>query len=303
MIADPETGIVYHELTQSGCISDLYEEFKDQVPKKPVSTPMPAGTFLSMYNPDGDKREQPEDVTAAIKSKGYMHIVGTLLWLGRNCYPEISQGLSQLCSVMSKPTQEAYDAALHMVKYVHSQKHRGIQFNSNGNWDPLTLYDASNKGDYGDSKVSAGYVVMFAGGPISWSSKKAQHSGTSSSHNEYMAAFHAAKETKWIRDFLIELDLPGNDWTKPVVMLGDNDQATHWATHGMTTTANKSVRMNYHWVQEAVVDGFIDCRRVPTADNTSDVFTKTLGHDDIARLTPGLTGYGPLPPIPDSMPT
>ena len=46
-----------------------------------------------------------------------------------------------------------------------------------------------------------------------------------------------------------------------------------------------------------------DMRRVPTADNTSDVFTKTLGETDIIRLRPGLTGYGPLPNIPDAMPT
>ena len=299
---DPETGVVYLELTQSGCITDLYEEFEDQVPKRPVTTPMPDKTFLSMYEPDGTRREQSDEVTAAIKKAGYMHIVGTLLWLSRNCYPEISQGLSQLCSVMSQPTQEAYDAALHMIKYVYSQKDRGIRFNSDGNFDPLCLYDASNKGDYGDSKVSAGYVIMFAGGPISWSSKKAQHVGASSSHNEYMAAFHAAKESKWIRDLLIELDLPGNDWTKPIVMLGDNDQATRWVIHGMVTTANKSVRMNYHWVQEACEEGFVDPRRVPTDDNTSDVFTKTLGYDVVKRLRPGLTGYGPLPTIPESMP-
>jgi hypothetical protein len=299
---DPETGVVYLELTQSGCITDLYEEFEDQVPKRPVTTPMPDKTFLSMYEPDGTRREQSDEVTAAIKKAGYMHIVGTLLWLSRNCYPEISQGLSQLCSVMSQPTQVAFDAALHMIKYVYSQKDRGIRFNSDGNFDPLCLYDASNKGDYGDSKVSAGYVIMFAGGPISWSSKKAQHVGASSSHNEYMAAFHAAKESKWIRDLLIELDLPGNDWTKPIVMLGDNDQATRWVIHGMVTTANKSVRMNYHWVQEACEEGFVDPRRVPTDDNTSDVFTKTLGYDVVKRLRPGLTGYGPLPTIPESMP-
>ena len=47
----------------------------------------------------------------------------------------------------------------------------------------------------------------------------------------------------------------------------------------------------------------VDPRRVPTKDNTSDVFTKTLGVDDINRLRPGLTGYGPLPVIPESMPT
>ena len=40
-----------------------------------------------------------------------------------------------------------------------------------------------------------------------------------------------------------------------------------------------------------------------TADNTSDIFTKTLGETDIIRLRPGLTGYGPLPNIPDAMPT
>ena len=50
-------------------------------------------------------------------------------------------------------------------------------------------------------------------------------------------------------------------------------------------------------------DGFVDMRRVPTDDNTSDVFTKTLGVDVIDRLRPGLTGYGPLPLIPNAMPT
>ena len=51
----------------------------------------------------------------------------------------------------------------------------------------------------------------------------------------------------------MELDLPGSDWSKPIVMLGDNDQATRWAVHGMVTTANKSVRMNYQALLEGQV--------------------------------------------------
>jgi hypothetical protein len=300
---DEKTDTTYHEFTQTGCITDLYNEYKDQLPAEKADTPMPAGTFLSMYEPDGERREQDDAITIKIKADGYMHIVGTLLWMSRNCYPEIAQGLSQLCSVMSKPSPEAYDAALHMIKYVYEQKDRGIRFNNKGNWDVLTLYDASNKPNPGDSKCSAGHVVMLAGGPISWSSKKAQHVGTSSSHNEYMAAFHAAKETKWIRDLMIELKLPMYDWSKPAIMLGDNDQATRWATHGMITTANKSIRMNYHWVQECVRDGIVDMRRVPTELNTADVFTKTLGDVSIYSLRPGLTGYGDLPPVPAPLPT
>eukprot|EP01043_Picozoa_sp_COSAG02_P046549 COSAG02_NODE_4365_length_5447_cov_3.412678_1_plen_98_part_10 len=33
---------------------------------------------------------------------------------------------------MSKPNQEAFDAALHMIKYAYGQKDRGIRFNSEG---------------------------------------------------------------------------------------------------------------------------------------------------------------------------
>ena len=54
-------------------------------------------------------------------------------------------------------------------------------------------------------------------------------------------------EAHWMREFLMELDLPNHDWSKPIVMLGDNDQATRWINQGMVTTANKSIRMNYHW--------------------------------------------------------
>ena len=91
---DEESGVTYHVLTQTGCVEDLYNEYKDQIPKREISTPMPACTFLSMFNPDSTKREQSDELTAEIKGKGYMSIVGTLLWLSRNCYPEISQGLS-----------------------------------------------------------------------------------------------------------------------------------------------------------------------------------------------------------------
>ena len=293
--------ITYHEMTQKGCIVDLFEEFKDKVPAK-ANAPMPDGSFLSLYDQTGERKPVDEAEVKRIKDQGYQHICGVLLWLTRNCFPEIGNGVSQLCKVMAAPDQEAYDASLHMIRYLYEHRDRGIRFRSDGNLDPLALYDASNKGDYGDSKCSAGYCIMLAGGPISWESKKLAHSGTSSSHNEYMAAFRCAREANWIREFVMELDLPGNDWSKPIVMLGDNDQATRWINHGMVTTANKSIRMNYHWVRECARDGIICPRRVPTVHNISDVFTKTLKDVDMRRLRPGLTGYGPLPPIPKAPP-
>ena len=48
-------GVTYHELTQKGCVTDLFEEFKDIVPKK-ASAPMPDGTFLSLYDSTGERK-------------------------------------------------------------------------------------------------------------------------------------------------------------------------------------------------------------------------------------------------------
>ena len=52
-------GVVYHELTQSGCVNDLFEEFKDSVPKKAI-TPMPDNTFLSLYDSNGERKPVDE---------------------------------------------------------------------------------------------------------------------------------------------------------------------------------------------------------------------------------------------------
>ena len=305
IVKDEDTGITYVEMTQRGCITDLYEEYKTEMPKKHRETPVPENCFLSTHFPDGEKRDTSEEEIASNNKRGYKHVVGTLLWLARNCFPELSQGLHLLCRVMAAPYDEAFDAALWMISYCYGQRDRGIRFRSDGNMMPVCLYDASNKPDF-DSRAVAGHVVMLAGGPVIWQSKKAAHVGASSSHNEYMAAFHAARDCKWIRDLLIELDLGekmGCDFNQPIVMLGDNDQATRWAMLGMITAGNKTVRMNYHWVQECVKDGIIDLRRVDTVANTSDLFTKSVKEATMKLLRPGLTGYGDMPPIPDKAPT
>ena len=108
-------GVTYHELTQKGCILDLFEEFKDEIPAK-ANTPMPDGSFLSLYDATGERKPVDDEEVKRVKGKGYQHIVGVLLWLSRNCFIELGNGVSQLTKVMSVPTEEAYKASLHMIR-------------------------------------------------------------------------------------------------------------------------------------------------------------------------------------------
>ena len=47
-----------------------------------------------------------------------MRLVGMLLWCARRCYSELLFGTNQLCAVMSKPSEEAWDHAIRVSSHV-----------------------------------------------------------------------------------------------------------------------------------------------------------------------------------------
>ena len=84
--------------------------------------------------------------------------------------------------------------------------------------------------------------------------------------------------------------------------MGDNDQATKWSIEDMKTTPFKRVRNDYHWVKEAVEHGEICPRRIATADNIADIFTKSLGNQLVGKFRDQMCGYEELPNISEPRP-
>ena len=112
-----------------------------------------------------------------------------------------------------------------------------------------------------------------------------------------MALSHATKAVVWIRQLLQEMKL---DELIPEAtpVLGDNDQATLLSREDAVSSGNKFYLLDYHYCKEALKLGHICTRRTNTTSNIADIFTKALGPCDIERLTPLLTGNGPLLPKP-----
>lgn len=120
-------------------------------------TPFPYGLMLEKTDAASDEEAQE------ILDKGYMKIVGMLLWAARGVYPECQVGMHQLSKVASRPSHVAWKAALHMVKWMHAQKDRGIEFSSEGNNEPVVFSDASNKPYPTDGLCQYGYCSRFGG--------------------------------------------------------------------------------------------------------------------------------------------
>lgn len=300
---DEATGITTVRLTQPGFVEDLYNQYAAHIPKRVPATPFPEKEFLSLADCNGNRLDPPEEEMREVFSLGYQSVVGALLWAARNCYVDIALGVNMLQRVMSKPTMAAWKAAMHTLSYLHSVRHRGIVFRSDGNSDLRVYYDASNRGDPADEKAQYGFACMLFNGPVQWSSRKQRHVGTSSTTNEYMALYHACVDTVWLRKILKEAGLEEYVQT-PTITLGDNDQCTRLSQEDIVTSGNRMIRNNYHFVKECVEEGDIETRRVDTLDNLADPLTKALSRQYCERLLPWLTGDGddlPVLPLPSKL--
>ena len=86
----------------------------------------------------------------------------------------------------------------------------GITYNGNLGLKLKCWGDANWGAEEGRESVSE-YVIMLAGGAISWSSKKQSSVALSSMESEYMALLHALKKQVWILRLLNELGYNIND--------------------------------------------------------------------------------------------
>jgi hypothetical protein len=127
----------------------------------------------------------------------------------------------------------------------------------------------------------SGFSFHYGVGAVSWSSKKQSLVSLSSTEAEYVAQTHAAKEGIWLRNFVSEIR---GEEKKPVTISCDNQGAIALAKDNKFHARTKHIDLRYHFIREAVEDGKIKVKYVPTEDNVSDIFTKALPRPKFQRM-------------------
>ena len=118
-----------------------------------------------------------------------------------------------------------------------------------------------------------GYIVILAGGAISWSCKKQGTVALSTTEAEYMALVQAAKENIWLQRLLKEL---GREAENAKTIYEDNQGAIALANNPEYHARTKHIDIQYHFVRECVENGDIKLEYCPTADMVADALTKAL---------------------------
>jgi hypothetical protein len=275
-----------YEFTQRALIDSIISDvgLKDAKVK-----PVPAKVSLQLH---AFKDESPFDLNF-----NYRSAVSKLNYLAQTTRPDIMYATHQIAKYLSDPRQSHGKAILYLVRYLKKTRDLGLQFkpdpkkgfecycdaNFSGNWNK-----AFAAVDPNTAKSRSGWIIFYAGCPISWASKLQSQVALSTTEAKYIAMSQSLCDLIPVMNLLEEMR--EQDFqvicTKPHVyckVFKDNSGALELARLPKLHPRTKHINVCYHHFREHVRKGLINIFPIDTKDQIADALTKALAQNDLQR--------------------
>ena len=270
-------------LSNEHYITELLSDF-NMLTCNPISTPMEALTIsaLDCPTPHSDEWKRMQTVP-------YRQCVGRLTYLSRSSRPDIAYSVSVVNRYLHNPGERHWSAVKRILRYLKgtsifelrlqplSLKIFASTCDRSSSLEGPTKLSGNTDADWGgnidNAKSTSGYAFYIGSSLVSWASKAQPTTATSSTHAEYIAAYHATAECIWLRSFLSALKMLPSQAT---AIYCDNEPAINIAKYHMVTPRSKHFDTKYHFIREQVEAGTVSLQFCPGKDNVADIFTKPL---------------------------
>ena len=246
------------KLAQERLTADLLSKH-GMLEAKALSTPLSPSTKLTKSGETLDR-----------EAYGYAELIGSLMYLSVCTRPDIAQAVGALARYMAQPTMLHWQAAKGVLRYLAGTADFGINFG--GAKAGLEAYcDADYAGDIDTRRSTTGYVFIFNGGAISWSSRLQQTVAASTTEAEYMGAAAAIKEGLWLRKLFNDMGL-----NTEISIWADNQSAIKLLKNPVFSMRSKHIDVLYHFARERVARGEVSFNYIRTDKMVADALTKPV---------------------------
>ncbi len=188
--------------------------------------------------------------------------------------PDITEAVTRLCRYMHAPTLAQLKDAMYVLRHLKGTSEMGIIFRALS--APLTLagYTDNNFTNHdSNGKSVSGYVFSMGNGAVSYRSRLQSTVARSTTEAEYVALGLATAEAIYLRMLLAEL---GHPVVGPTFMGEDNEACMTIATTTQTSFRTRHIRIEYHFIRDAILSKEVHLEYVPSAYNPADTMTKPL---------------------------
>jgi hypothetical protein len=275
-----------YEFTQRALIDSIIEDvgIKDSNTK-----PVPAKVSLRLH---AFKEEPAFDLNF-----NYRSVVGKLNYLAQTTRPDIMYATHQVAKYSSDPRTSHGEAVIYLIRYLKKTRDLGLRFKPDPSKGFECYCDADYSGlwnkafapvDPSTSKSRSGWIIFYAGCPISWASKLQSQVALSTTEAEYIAMSQALRDIIPIMGLLQEMRERGFKvlCTEPYVyckVFEDNSGALELARLPKLRPRTKHINVCYHHFREHVRKGLIKIFPVDTKNQIADALTKPLAQNDFQR--------------------
>lgn len=124
-------------------------------------------------------------------------------------------------------------------------------------------------------KSTSRYILLLAGGVISWKTAKQTLTTNSTFQVEYIAIFNAKGHALWLRNFISQLKLI-KSVERPLVIHCDNAYAIFFSKNNKRSSGSRNIDVKYFAVRESVSDREKELVKIGTKEQLADPLTKAL---------------------------
>jgi hypothetical protein len=248
----------FYEFTQRALIESIIEDVGISDSK---TKPVPAKVSLRLH---AFKNEQVFDLDF-----NYRSVVGKLNYLAQTTRPDIMYATHQIAKYSSDPRQSHGEAIFYLIRYLKKTRDLGLRFKPDSNKGFECYCDADFSGlwnkafapvDPSTSKSRSGWIIFYAGCPVSWASKLQSQVALSTTEAECIAMSQALRDVIPIMGLLQEMR--ERDFkvlcTKPYVyckVFEDNSGALGLARLPKLCPRTKHINVCYHHFSRTCAEG------------------------------------------------
>jgi hypothetical protein len=175
---------------------------------------------------------------------------------------------------MQEPREIHWNAVKKVLRYLQGTKYYGLEYKRNTNFRLVGYSDADFARDVDDKASTSGYLMSMGSIVVSWSCKKQATIANSTTEVEYISSWEATCEIVWLRRILQDLKVVQNEATSLFI---DSQSMIKLAKNPVFHSKTKHVDTKYHYLRTLVIKGIIKPTYCPTEDQTTNIFTKSLG--------------------------
>ncbi|CAI5953798.1 unnamed protein product [Closterium sp. NIES-64] len=160
-------------------------------------TPVSVGAYAELTFDDEEAQERQEEE--------YRQKVGSLQFAATTTRPDIDFACSKLGSGLTVRSDQHWREVDRCLAYLANTRDTALEFG--GGPESLELVgcvDADDAGDKQNRTSTGGYVFVYGGAAVSWSSQRIKCATLSSTESDYVAATEAGKEERRLRFLLAE---------------------------------------------------------------------------------------------------